>query len=328
MALTQTACDGVSGATDVLEPFKHIMVSISGGADSDVVMDMVMRSVGSGSEVRFVYFDTGLEYQATKDHLDYLEDRYSVKIERMIPDKTIPVACREHGQPFLSKHVSEMIDRLQRHGFQWQDECYETLVGMYPGCMSALRWWCNMYNPTSKFNISRNRWLKEFLLMNPPAFRISNKCCHYAKKKVARDFKRDNGIDLSVTGMRKVEGGVRANAYKTSFTGDASGVSEYRPLWFFSNADRASYVDEFDIMHSDCYSVYGLQRTGCAGCPIGRNFEDELRVIREYEPSLYDTVLQVFGDSYDLTRKYRDFARIMNNSEMGVGWVREKIPCT
>lgn len=35
----------------------------------------------------------------------------------------------------------------------------------------------------SMFNISYNKYLKEFIIQNPPDFRISKKCCTYAKKK-------------------------------------------------------------------------------------------------------------------------------------------------
>ena len=61
-------------------------------------------------------------------------------------------------------------------------------------------------------------------------------------------------------------------------------------------------------MHSRCYTAYGLKRTGCAGCPFGRDFEYELEVIKEHEPKLYRAVNTIFGSSYEYTRKYREFA--------------------
>lgn len=50
--------------------YSNIMCSISGGADSDVMLDMIHR-VDVDDKVRYVWFNTGLEYQATKDHLKY-----------------------------------------------------------------------------------------------------------------------------------------------------------------------------------------------------------------------------------------------------------------
>ena len=54
-----------------------------------------------------------------------------------------------------------------------------------------------------------------------------------------------------------------------------------------------------------------MKRTGCAGCPFGRNFDDELEVMKKYEPNLYKAVNNVFGDSYEYTRQYREFAQNM-----------------
>ena len=59
---------------------------------------------------------------------------------------------------------------------------------------------------------------------------------------------------------------------------------------------------------------YGLSRTGCAGCPFGRDFEFELEVIKHYEPKLYKAVNYIFGDSYEYTRKYREFRKKMEEN--------------
>ena len=72
-----------------------------------------------------------------------------------------------------------MISRLQKHNFKWEDKPYDALVKEYPKCKCALKWWCN--NNASRFNISRNKYLKEFILHNPPTFKISNK---WTKKKI------------------------------------------------------------------------------------------------------------------------------------------------
>ena len=67
------------------------------------------------------------------------------------------------------------------------------------------------------------------------------------------------------------------------------------------------YEKYYNIEHSRCYSEYGLKRTGCAGCPYGKNFEEELIAMRQYEPKLFKAVNVVFYDSYEYTRAYRKF---------------------
>ena len=61
--------------------YKTIFCFISGGSDSDVMMDIIYK-VDVNKKVTYVWFDTGLEYEATKRHIDYLEKKYDVKIMR------------------------------------------------------------------------------------------------------------------------------------------------------------------------------------------------------------------------------------------------------
>lgn len=290
--------------------YDSVMVSISGGADSDIVLDICAK-VDRDNKCSYVWFDTGLEYQATKDHLKRLAEKYGIEITPYKAVKPIPTCCREFGQPFLSKQVSEWIERLQRHNFKWQDKPFEELLKEYPKCKAALRWWCNEWAKSgseSRFNIAYNKYLKEYMIENPPDFKVSNKCCYYAKKLVAHNAKEDSGCDLSVVGVRKAEGGARATAYKNCFSSNCGKADEYRPIFFYKKEDKQQYEEHYGIEHSDCYTKYGLERTGCAGCPYGRDFEQELEVIKTYEPKLYKAVNNIFGKSYEYTRKYREFA--------------------
>ena len=300
--------------------YSHILCSVSGGSDSDDMIDIVWRC-DRDDKVIYVCFDTGLEYQATKEHLDYLEEKYNIKILRYKAIKPIPSSCKQYGQPFLSKQVSEFIQRLQSHNFQWEDEKFDILYKKYPKCKSALEWWCGEKGEGSHFNISCNKYLKEFMVANPPTFKISNKCCQYAKKDVVHKILREgicgNGllpIDLQIVGIRKAEGGARSTAYKSCFDENDSGCDNYRPLFWYKDSDKIDYENAYDIEHSKCYTEYGLKRTGCAGCPFGRDFEYELEVIQKYEPKLYKAVNNIFGDSYEYTRKYREFVKKMNKS--------------
>lgn len=203
-----------------------------------------------------------------------------------------------------------MLGRLQKHNFQWEDEPYEILIKKYPKCTSALRWWCNAWGDNSRFNISRNKFLKEFIIFSPPTFKISNKCCYYAKKKVALDAITELNADLNVMGVRKAEGGARATAYKNCFSVANNGhIDNYRPIFFYTNKDKQDYEKLYQVKHSDCYNIYGLKRTGCCGCPYGRDFEYELEIIAKYEPKLYKACNNIFGESYAYTRAYRDFVK-------------------
>lgn len=312
-----TIVDALAKADTVLKRHKKIAVSISGGSDSDIVIDMVEKLKTPENEVKYVWFDTGFEYQATKDHLEYLEEKYGVKIERRKAIKPIPTCVREYGVPFLSKFVSDRISTLQKIGFEFQDEPYDVLIEKYPKNKSAIKWWCNKLpddgSPGAKmYMISYNKWLKEFLVENPPKFKIANKCCYYAKKKVAKAFYSDSDADLSVIGVRRAEGGIRATSYKSCYTEGGCIVDSFRPIFWMTDEDKRFYEQEFGIKHSACYSKYGLKRTGCVGCPYGKNINNELGAIEKYEPKLYKACMKVFGQSYEYTKQYRQFCAERN----------------
>lgn len=314
--------DGYAKALNVVNRSTTALCSISGGSDSDLVLDII-HNVDEYGKVTYYWIDTGLEYKATKEHLDYLEQRYGIEIKRIKPVKPIPSCVKQFGVPFLSKYVSEQMMRLQAHHFQWEDEPLEVLLQKYPRCKTALQWWCGAYYSDekgvvkmSRFSIERNRFLKEFIIANPPDFPISNKCCEYSKKKPAKLFIKEMDADLEITGIRKAEGGIRSANFKTCFSASISkGCDTYRPLFWYTDSDKKTYEEHFDIQHSRCYTEYGLRRTGCVGCPYNKHITEELAVIEANEPELYKAAVNIFGKSYEYTRKYREFVKMMKAKE-------------
>lgn len=307
-----TVFKSVVKAYHILSVHNNIVVSISGGSDSDVILDLIYR-VNSvlHKSVRYVWFDTGLEYDATKRHLKYLEEYYGIEILREKAVKPIPLTCKEYGQPFLSKMVSGAISGLQNNGFKWEDRPYEELIQEYPKVKSYIAWWCNKRDTKdfgySMFNIGYNKYLKEFLIANPPTFKIGAKCCKYAKKDVSKLILQRYDCDLLVMGIRKAEGGIRSTKYKTCFSDDASACDTFRPIFWYQHEDKEFYENTFSIVHSDCYTKYGMRRTGCAGCPYNRKLVEDLNIIEQYEPNLYRAVNNIFADSYEYTKQYKLF---------------------
>lgn len=300
--------------------YNKMACKISGGSDSDIMMDVIWKC-DRDNKVDFVWFDTGLEYQATKDHIVYLKNLYGVDIHREQAIVPIPLSSRKYGQPIINKRVSDYIGRLQKHNFQWEDESYEKLVQKYPNCQTALKWWCNTAL-SKQFCIAHNKGLKEYLMQNPPTFPVSYQCCTYAKKKVGDRFMREGGYELDIIGVRKAEGGPRATAYKSCFTHvrddwhkeDAEWDS-YRPLFWLTKQDKQEYENSYHIQHSACYSTYGLTRTGCAGCPLGRHIDQELQAIQRYEPAFYQAAQHTFHSAYEFQTNFHKFREMMLNTE-------------
>ena len=275
-----------------------IMVSISGGSDSDIMLDLFERIGYPDGLVYYAWFDTGMEYQATKRHLLYLEQRYGITIHRHRPKLTVAQACKRYGVPFLSKRNSQHLEALQRHGFDFSAESCEN------GYKADTYYWYG----DGRTAVAEMTGLKEFLQTFPPDFKISPKCCDYAKKRLARDVKKQIGATLNCVGMRKSEGGIRSLSLKTCFSEGKNGEADnFRPIFWFTDSDKAEYEKFCEIRHSDCYEKWGFKRTGCACCPFGSGFEKELEVVRREEPALYNLANKVFGNSYEYTRRYRRF---------------------
>lgn len=151
---------------DFVNIHQNIMCAISGGWDSDIMLDLLIRC-GAKDKTEFFFYDTGLEYYATRKHLSYLQNKYSITIKAIHPKKHVPTCVKEYGVPFWSKYASDMIQRLQRHNFEWEDKPFEELYAKHPKCKTGLMWWCNEWE-SIKFNIAYVKGLKKFLIENPP----------------------------------------------------------------------------------------------------------------------------------------------------------------
>lgn len=293
-------------AIGYLDPSKNIGVSVSGGSDSDIVLDF-MYQCGILDKCHVFVFDTGLEYQATWEHIDYLKDRYNIDIERIRAKQSIPSCCKQYGQPFISKMVSMNIERLQRANFDWSDRPFEELIKDYSGVRWNLKWWTNNNGKLRMSNVSYNKYLKEFLIEHPPKHKISQMCCQRAKKDTAKEYYKKEHLDIVVLGLRQAEGGVRSIRYKSCYESSEKGPDNYRPIWWFTDQDKKEYNQCYNICNSRCYSEYGMKRTGCAGCPFDVHLNQSMAVLKDCEPKLYRAVQNVFGKSHEYTEQYHQF---------------------
>lgn len=128
-------------------------------------------------------------------------------------------------------------------------------------------------------------------------------CCDVSKKKPLKQYQKEHDIDLAVTGERKAEGGARAVQNKSCFREDDK-CDRYMPLFWWSDETKRIFKKTEGIRYSDCYEVWGMKRTGCVGCPFGKDTAHELELMYQYEPKLYKAVMAVFGQAYELTDRF------------------------
>ena len=303
--------------------------SYSGGSDSDIMIDLVERT-RKGFDlppIKYVFFNTGLEMKATKDHVKAQSEKYGVEIETVRPKINIVLAARKYGIPFVSKIMSNGLEEWQKKSVPLTiaDEYAEAedkagkraeLSERYPKCESLINFLCccnrsGEPRPNIQLVINSSKYMLDFLKVCPPEFKISAKCCDYCKKQIAHKVQRD--YEMVITGERRDEGGMRsvprqgeANS-AMCFAETSNGQWRLRPLYYVSDKDKAWYKDYYGIRYSDAYEVYGLTRTGCCGCPISYKAVDDLEKIRPYEPNVVKAAWNIFGQSYRYRQMYNDF---------------------
>ena len=311
-----------------LKQHPNAICSYSGGADSDIMIDLIETSrkiVPSLPPVRYVFFNTGLEMKATKDHVKETEKKYGVKIEMLRPKLNIVQATRKYGVPFVSKIMSSGLDEWQKKKVplsiaeeydQAEDkaEIRQQLRERYPNCESLINFLCccnkdGEPRPDIQLVINSSKYMRDFIAEYPPDFKISAKCCDYCKKQIAHQVEKD--ADMVITGERRDEGGMRSVPRKDNtalcFTETANGKYRLRPLYYVSDKDKEWYKDRFEIRYSDAYEVYGLTRTGCCGCPISYKAVEDLEKISKYEPNVAKAAWNIFGRSYEYRKKYNEY---------------------
>ena len=129
--------------------------SYSGGADSDIMIHLLETTrKGFGlPPIKYVFFNTGLEMKAIKDHVKETAEKYGIEITEYRPKLNIVQATRKHGIPFVSKIMSAGLEGWQKKGIPLSiAEEYEKaenkaakrkeLRERYPGCETTINFLC------------------------------------------------------------------------------------------------------------------------------------------------------------------------------------------
>lgn len=305
----------------------NAICSYSGGSDSDIMIDLIERTrkLFNLPPIKYAFFNTGLEMQATKDHVKATAEKYGVEITEYRPKVNIIQATRQHGVPFVSKIMSMGLSEWQKKGVplsiadeyaaaEDKEAKRQELRERYPKCESVINFLCCCNSkgeprPNIQLVINSSRYMRDFIGECPPDFKISAKCCDYCKKQLAHRVQKD--YEMIITGERRDEGGMRSVPRKDNtalcFTENSDGQYRFRPLYYVSDADKAWYKDYYGIRYSDAYEVYGLTRTGCCGCPISYKAVEDLEKIRPYEPQVVKAAWNIFGKSYEYRQKYNAY---------------------
>lgn len=179
-------------------------ISFSGGKDSTLLHYLFDEALPNNRIPR-VYIDTGIEYQMIRDFVYSMaknDDRFVI----IKPTLPIKATLEKYGYPFKSKEHSFKLH-------EWQLGNRETnFIKKYLGngdysCPKKLK-----YQFSDDFKIN-----------------ISHMCCVKLKKQPIKKWMKENGKPISITGMRREEGGQRATL-KCILTDKKGNVEKFHPL--------------------------------------------------------------------------------------------------
>ena len=242
---------------------ENFYLSFSGGKDSTVLSWLIDKALPNNKIPR-VFIDTGIEYTMIRDFVFNLakKDKRFVVIK---PTQPIKQMLERVGYPFKSKEHSLYLQQFQKNGMSKTTQrylCPSEKRKSY-GCPEILK-----YQFTKDFNI-----------------KISNQCCYELKKKPIHQWQKDNHRPITITGMRKDEGGNRKNI-TCILTNQKGELTHFHPLAFVSDEWEDWLIKREKIALCPLYcQPYNFKRTGCAGCPFNLQLQEQLDTMSMFLPS-------------------------------------------
>ena len=235
-------------------------LSFSGGKDSTLLHYLLDEAL-PGNRIPRVYIDTGIEYQLIRDFVYSMaknDDRFVI----IKPTLPIKATLEKYGYPFKSKEHAFKLH-------EWQLGNRETnFIKKYLGngdfsCPKKLK-----YQFSDDFKIN-----------------VSHMCCVKLKKQPIKKWMKENNKPISITGMRREEGGQRATL-KCILTDKKGNIEKFHPLAVVNDDWEDWYIKERNIRLCELYyPPYNFIRTGCKGCPFNLNLQKDLDTMEELLPN-------------------------------------------
>ena len=243
-----------------INPSEYIL-AYSGGKDSHLLYWFIKEWLKEDS-IQIVGVNTSFEIPEIRDRIIKYSDVVLKPAKHRMNIKT------EYGIPCFTKTQDEYIYRYQNGNRS-------------KNTMRAVM------GENVKFNL--NKHARE-LLLSGNLHKVSNKCCYYNKELPLMRYQNAHG-KKAIIGVRQSESITRKSKYNTCLQKNG----DFAPLYDFSDdlIDLIYEVYQIEIPRCYCY----LSRTGCAGCPYGRNTETELGLIPD---GMRKHIIEYFRESYDV----------------------------
>lgn len=252
-----------------------IIVSFSGGKDSTwMLLEMIRR----GEHIdEVVFFDTGWEFPQMLRHVE--------KIKKLVED---------NGVTFTTLHPEKPFD-------YWMFE--------HPKKNGQKGWsWCGLYNARwgTRWKIDA---IDNYFEHEPDHIQ----CVGIAVDETDRLEKERTGnkrFPLAEWGITEAE--CLSGCYSLGYDWEGLYEDLDRVSCKFCALKNLKELRNIYWKMPDVWSELRDYQSRTYFPYKGEDFENELAAVEKYEPKLFKALNKVFGESYEYTRKYREFQKMMN----------------
>lgn len=258
----------------------NIFVSLSGGADSTVVLNEV-RAIYP--HIPGVFVDTGMEYPEIREFVRTLDNIVWVK-----PKMTFKQVIEKYGYPVVSKETAQKLHEIRQTKSDFMLRLRTTGIEGRKRQQVPAKW--------------------KFLIDAP--FKISHKCCEILKHGPLDRYAKETGC-IAITGEMASESSARVRkitAHGCFFMGKQPRV---KPMSFWTEADSHTVLQT--LPHCKLYDPpYNFPRTGCMLCAFGAhlNSPNKFQTLEISHPRLHKLGIPAFG-----LDKVLDYCGIPYNTE-------------
>lgn len=134
--------------------------------------------------------------------------------------------------------------------------------------------------------------------------KISHRCCHELKKKPAKNYEKQSGRTIAITGMRKDEGGNRSFIKGCVLTDSKGKVIRFHPLLVVRDSWENWLVSTKQIELCQLYrQPFNFKRSGCKGCPYSLDLQEQLETMELYLPNERKQCEIIWKPVYDEYRR-------------------------
>lgn len=239
---------------------QNFYLSFSGGKDSTILHYLIDMALPN-NQIPRVFINTGIEYNAIVNFVKSLaaNDKRFIILQ---PTKPIKKVLEEYGYPFKSKEHSTKLHEWQRGNRQTKSIKKYLSEGRF-ACPQQLR-----YQFSNNFNI-----------------KVSQYCCLKLKKEPVKKWAKQNGKPITITGMRKEEGGQRINL-NCILTNNKGEIVKFHPLAKVNDEWEEWFIKERNIQLCELYyPPFNFTRSGCKGCPFSLTLQEQLETMKLYMPA-------------------------------------------